>query len=132
MDVPWMIIASGSMVFATTDITPSTSPMLKFSEPRTATSSLVAPSIRVSSKSGLLIAAVAASTARFSPSPSPTPISAYPCPSMVFFTSMKSKFTSPGRVIKSEILCTDLRSRSSATRYVSLIGQRLSTTLSKF
>ena len=60
----------------------------------------VAPLID-SSISGEVIAALAASIARFSPWPAPTPIRAEPASRMIVRTSAKSRLIRPGMVIRS-------------------------------
>ena len=60
----------------------------------------VAPSID-DSRSGELTAVRAASLARFSPVPTPIPISAEPASRMIVRTSAKSRLTMPGTVIRS-------------------------------
>ena len=52
---------------------------------------------------GLMTAARAASTARFSPEPIPIPIMLLPASRMIVFTSAKSRLMSPGTRIRSEI-----------------------------
>ncbi len=64
-----------------------------------------APSIDVS-RSGDEMAFFAASAARFSPVPTPIPISADPRSVIIVLTSAKSKLIKPGTAIKSEIPCT--------------------------
>ena len=55
------------------------------------------------SRSGLSIAAIAASKALWSPSATPTPICAIPLSFIIVFISAKSIFINPGIVIKSVI-----------------------------
>jgi len=74
----------------------------------------VAPSMLVSSRSGLSMAFLTASCALFSPVPKPIPINASPLPFMTVSTSAKSVFWNPVSVISSEIPCTPLHSISSA------------------
>ena len=66
-----------------------------------------------------MTAARAASAARFSPWPTPMPISAEPASRMIVRTSAKSRLTSPGTVIRSVIPCTPWRRMSSAIRNAS-------------
>src|SRR5437867_6560872 len=87
-----------------------------------------APSIEVSSSSGLATAFCAASRARFSPFPVPVPIIASPMPDMIVRTSAKSRLTSPGTRIKSEIPCTACCRTESATRNAAISGVPRSTT----
>src|SRR2546425_6817815 len=87
-----------------------------------------APSIDVSSRSGLATAFCAASRARFSPLPVPVPIIARPMPDMIVRTSAKSRLTSPGTRIRSEIPCTACWSTESATRNAAISGVPRSTT----
>ena len=66
----------------------------------------LAPCIESSSRSGLAIAASAASRARLGPSASPVPIIALPISFMTMRTSAKSRLIKPGLVIKSVTLAT--------------------------
>ena len=86
----------------------------------------VAPSIE-SSSSSLVIAAVAASTARFSPAEEPTPMSAEPASAMIVRTSAKSRLTRPGMVIRSVMPWTPWRRTLSASRKASRTVVRFST-----
>ncbi len=65
-----------------------------------------APSIEESSSSGFETARWAASTARFSPWPTPVPITAWPIPFITARTSAKSRLIWPGTVMMSEMPCT--------------------------
>ena len=87
----------------------------------------LAPSIDVSSN-GLWIACFAASSALFSPDALPIPMCAIPVLSIIVFTSAKSKFTSPGIAIKSDIPCTPCLNTSSAILKASTIDVFLSIT----
>ena len=58
---------------------------------------------RMPGAAGLEIAALAASSARFSPEPVPMPIRADPVSLIMVRTSAKSTFINPGTVINSEI-----------------------------
>ena len=69
--------------------------------------------------SGLLIARVAASAARFGPVDMPMPIIAVPASDITARTSAKSRLISPGSVIRSQMPCTPWRSTSSAIRNAS-------------
>ena len=80
------------------------------------------------SSSGLMTAARAASTARFSPVPIPIPIMLLPASRMIVFTSAKSRFMRPGTVMRSLMPCTPWRRTSSTTRNASRIEVFLSTT----
>src|SRR5262245_18915417 len=91
----------------------------------------LAPSIDVSSSSGLATAFCAASSARCSPFPVPAPINAMPIPDMIVRTSAKSRLMSPGTRIKSEIPCTAWSNTWSATRNASSRGVPRSTTASR-
>ena len=61
------------------------------------------------------MAACAASTARWSPSAKPMPISAEPASLMIAFTSAKSTLIRPGMVMMSEMPWTPCRRTSSAS-----------------
>mmetsp|Transcript_9045 Transcript_9045/g.25063 ORF Transcript_9045/g.25063 Transcript_9045/m.25063 type:complete len:266 (+) Transcript_9045:598-1395(+) len=74
------------------------------------------------SKSGLDMAATAASDARFFPSPVPTPMRAVPASFMTARTSAKSTLTNPVLRIISEIPMTPCRKISSATKKASVTG----------
>ena len=65
-----------------------------------------APSNEKSSNSGLATAALAHSTALFSPEACPVPIIARPISLIIVFTSAKSKLINPGTTIKSVMLLT--------------------------
>src|SRR5439155_18617623 len=80
------------------------------------------PWMDVSSRSGLATAFWAASSARCSPRPVPVPIIAMPIPDMIVRTSAKSRFTSPGTRIRSEMPWTACWSTASATRKASISG----------
>ena len=82
----------------------------------------LAPSIEESSRSGFEIARWAASTARFSPWPTPVPMTAWPIPFITARTSAKSRLIWPGTVMMSEMPCTACFRTSSATRKASLTG----------
>ena len=73
----------------------------------------------------------AASTARFSPSPMPVPITAWPMPFMTARTSAKSRLIWPGTVMMSLMPCTAWRSTSSATRKASETGVLRATVCSR-
>src|SRR5947207_471409 len=87
-----------------------------------------APSIDVSSSSGLATAFCAASSARLAPRPTPVPIIAMPMPDMIVRTSAKSRLTRPGTRMRSEIPCTACCRTLSATRKASSSGVPRSTT----
>jgi len=82
-----------------------------------------APSILMSS-SWLFTACIAASTARCSPLPCPMAISAEPPLPMIDRTSLKSTFTRPVPVMRSDTPWMPCRSRSSAAKKASLIEAR--------
>ncbi|MBA7586502.1 hypothetical protein ES708_28504 [subsurface metagenome] len=103
MLVPAIIRASLSALAVMIFNTSSNSLKHRSLPPVTLTRIARAPSILASSSRGLLIAFVAASTARLSPLPTPTPINASPLPLITVFTSAKSILISPGSVIRSEI-----------------------------
>ena len=90
-----------------------------------------APSMDVSSSSGLATAFWAASSARFWPLPAPAPISAMPMPDMIVRTSAKSRLIRPGTRIRSEMPCTAWSSTVSATLKASTSGVPRSTTASR-
>mmetsp|Transcript_24156 Transcript_24156/g.66933 ORF Transcript_24156/g.66933 Transcript_24156/m.66933 type:complete len:310 (+) Transcript_24156:357-1286(+) len=75
-----------------------------------------------SSNSGLLMAAIAASSALVLPTPVPIPIKALPASFMTDRTSAKSTLIKPGRTIISEIPTTPCRRISSATRNAAVTG----------
>src|SRR5580704_7236133 len=75
--------------------------------------------MQLSSSKGLLIARFAASIARFEPEATAVPITAYPWPDIIVFTSAKSRLIMPGIVMMSEIPCTACRKISSAMRNAS-------------
>ena len=91
----------------------------------------LAPSI-FSSISGEVIAFLAASIARFSPEPVPTPIRAEPASCMTRRTSAKSRLIRPGIVIRSVMPWTPWRRMSSASRKASRMVVRRSTIWSSF
>ena len=98
---PKMMLASSSTssrmrlaAWSTSNSVRSSPPVMLISRPR-------APAMLVSSSSGLLIAASAARTARFSPSASPVPIIALPISAITVRMSAKSRLTSPGAIIRS-------------------------------
>src|SRR3990172_1570941 len=101
-DAPQMIRAFGATRPWTTSAAFSASPIVMSVPPVTLTSTPVAPEMSTS-RSGELIASSMASDARVSPTAwdSPMPIIATPPPFMIVFTSLKSRFTSPGFVIVS-------------------------------
>ena len=84
----------------------------------------------LASRSGEEIAASAARIALSSPVASPMPMSAVPASFMIALTSAKSRLTSPGMVMRSEIPFTPLRRTSSARWYASRTV-RLSSAISK-
>ena len=73
-----------------------------------------APSIDVAIRSGLQMALLAASAARFSPEARPVPMKAMPMPFMIDLTAAKSRLMRPGLVIRSETPWTACRRMSSA------------------
>src|SRR5712664_3503450 len=91
----------------------------------------LAPSMDVSSSSGLAIAFWAASSARLAPLPTPVPIMAMPMPDMIVRTSAKSRLTRPGTRIRSEMPWTACCRTVSATRNASSSGVPRSTTDSR-
>ena len=91
----------------------------------------MAPSTDCSS-SGLEIAFLAASAARFSPLAAPMPIRAEPASCMIVRTSAKSRLIRPGIVIRSVMPWTPWRSTLSASRKASRMLVRRSTIASSF
>src|SRR2546426_5433728 len=91
----------------------------------------LAPSMDVSSSSGLATAFCAASSARLAPRPTPVPIMAMPMPDMIVRTSAKSRLTMPGTRMRSEMPCTACCSTVSATLKASSSGVPRSTTESR-
>src|SRR3972149_5290470 len=87
-----------------------------------------APSMDVSSRSGLAPAFCAASSARCSPLPVPAPMSAMPMPDMIVRTSAKSRLMSPGTRMRSEMPWTAWSNTVSATLKASSSGVPRSTT----
>ena len=88
---------------------------------------------RISSNKGLLMAAWAASYARFSLLDTPTPIRAMPVPVMTVLTSAKSRLLNcPRRVINSAMPCTALCKTLSTSVQASAIKTSLSKTPSNF
>jgi hypothetical protein len=87
----------------------------------------VAPSILASS-SGLEMASLADSDPRFSLLDSPIPMSAEPEFCIMVRTSAKSRFMSPGTVMRSVMPWTPARSTSSAILKASIMLVRLSAT----
>ena len=79
----------------------------------------LAPFIDTSSRSGLEIAASAASTALFAPSASPVPIIALPISPITVRISAKSRLINPGIIIKSVTPRTPECKTSSARRKAS-------------
>ena len=117
---PNIIFASGSTLLWTNSAAVLTSCNPSDSPPVTFIITPLAPSIVVSSI-GLWIACLAASSALFSPDALPIPICAIPVFSIIVFTSAKSRFTSPGTLIKSDIPWTPCLSTSSAILNASII-----------
>ena len=114
------MFASGSTLLCTNSAAVLTSCNPRFSPPVTLMITPRAPSIVVSSN-GLWIACFAASSALFSPDALPIPICAIPVFNIIVFTSAKSRFTSPGTLIKSDIPCTPCLNTSSAILKASII-----------
>ena len=93
---------------------PVTSSMVRSDPPVMLMSTPAAPRIEMLSSSGEVIASRAALTARFSPRPTPVPISAAPHDAMMVRTSAKSTLTSPLTRIRSLIPWVACSSTSSA------------------
>ena len=125
------MLALGSAVCMIMRAASLTSNRPRSSPPVTFSSMPLAPSI-FSSISGEVIAFLAASSARFSPEPWPTPISAEPAWCMTRRTSAKSRLIRPGIVIRSVMPWTPWRRMSSASRKASRIVVRRSTIWSSF
>ena len=119
------MFASGSTLLCTSSAAVFTSCNPKSSPPVMFIITPFAPSIDVSNN-GLWIASFAASSALFSPAALPTPMCAIPWFSIIVLTSAKSKFTSPGTAIRSDIPCTPCLNTSSAILNASIIDVFLS------
>ncbi len=98
---PKIIFALSSTSFLMVLTAMSASNKVMSGPPVILTNTPLAPRIEISSRSGLEIAASQASTALFSPSASPVPIIALPILVITVRISAKSRFTSPGIVIRS-------------------------------
>ena len=98
---PKIIVASSSTSLRMRFAASSTSNSVISIPPVMLINSACAPCIVVSSKSGLLIAASAASIALFSPVPSPVPIMALPISVITERISAKSRLIIPGFIIRS-------------------------------
>src|SRR3989454_107273 len=128
MTAPKMILASSWAASWTMRAASSTSWIDRSAPPVKLIKIQRAPWMDVSSRSGLATAFWAASSARCSPRPVPVPIIAMPIPDMIVRTSAKSRFTSPGTRIRSEMPWTACWSTASATRKASISGVPRSTT----
>ena len=120
---PQMIRAFGLIAFWTTSDAFCASLTVISGPPVTLISAPVAPAISTCN-SGELIASRTASSARFSLSDSPIPIRATPPPFMIVRRSLKSRLTSPGRVMISVIPRIARASTESATLNAVWIGSR--------
>ena len=96
MTTPMMMLASSWTFSWTVLLTASKSSMVMVDEPVILTSTPLAPETSISSSSGLEMAHLAASTARFSPLAIPIPIMAMPRSPMMDLTSAKSTLMKPG------------------------------------
>lgn len=95
--MPEMMLASASTASATMRAASATSWSVRSWPPEMLSSTPLAPSIDVSSRSGELIARCAASIARFySPQGGAVAVGAMPMPLMIARTSAKSTLISPG------------------------------------
>ena len=108
MTAPTMMLASSCAASWTRDDASLTSKRVISEPPVMLISTPRAPSIDRSSRSGLEIAAAAASTARVSPAPMPVPMSATPASFITVRTSAKSRLIRPWIVIRSEMPRTAL------------------------
>ena len=109
-----MILHSGSTSSRMRLAASSTSYSVMSSPPVMLISTPRAPCMETSSRSGLAMAASAASVARLSPSASPVPIMALPISFITVLTSAKSRLIRPGLTIKSVMPATPECSTSSA------------------
>src|SRR5690348_13193567 len=107
-----------------------TSPRVRSSPPVMLISTPVAPEIWMLSSNGELMACCAASRARFSPRPTPVPISAEPPFCITVRTSAKSTFTMPVTLMSELMPWVACRSTSSAFLSASWNGIPLPTTAS--
>ena len=101
------------------------------SPPVMLTSTPVAPAMETLSSSGLESAICAASTARFSPEPTPVPMMAAPPSFMTVRTSAKSTLMMPHLVTRPEMPSVARSSTSSAFLRASWNGMFLPTTASR-
>ena len=108
-----------------------TSSMARSDPPVMLISTPLAPSIDTSSRRGEATASWAAVSARFSPRPTPVPMSAAPQDDMIVRTSAKSTLTSPLTRIRSLIPWVACRSTSSAFFRASWKDVPLPTTASR-
>src|SRR5664280_808842 len=124
---PKMMFASGSAAARISSAASVTSKRVRFDEPEMLNRIPCAP-VMFTSRSGLAMACLAASTARLSPDARPIPIRADPASCMIALTSAKSRLIRPGTVMMSLIPWTPWRSTSSTTRNASRIEVFLATT----
>ena len=111
---PKMMLASGSTSSRIRLAASSTSNRVRSMPPVMLMRTPRAPFIETSSSKGLLMAASAASTARFSPSASPVPIIALPISDITERISAKSRLMRPGLTMRSVTPRTPQSSTSSA------------------
>ena len=112
--IPKMMLASGSTDSAMTPAAFWTSLSVILAPPVMLRSTPRAPSMLTSSI-GLLMALLAASTARSAPCAEPMDIHAGPAPVIIVLMSAKSRLISPGTVTSSAMDLTPSRSTSSAS-----------------
>ena len=124
-EVPQIILASGSAASVIIWEASLISKRPRSSLPVILMMMPLAPSMLLS-RSGLLIAIVAASLARLSPVPIPIPMRASPWSLIMVLTSAKSRLIIPGTVIKSEMPWIPWRRTSSAVLKASLMEVFLS------
>src|SRR6185437_14990517 len=125
---PKMISASSPTASWMISLIWCTSPKVRSAPPVMFTSTPVAPEMLTLSSSGELMACCAASMARFSPRPTPVPMSAEPPACMTVRTSAKSTFTRPVTLMSDEMPCVACNSTSSAFLSASWNGMPLPTT----
>ena len=120
--ISWFILSAASV---TSLILISEPPLILYNRP-------FAPSKDTLSNRGLEIAASAASIARLSPAASPFPKTALPISDIIVLISAKSKFISPGWIIKSVTALTPACSTWSAIQKASANEVLSSQTIYKF
>mmetsp|Transcript_18986 Transcript_18986/g.44475 ORF Transcript_18986/g.44475 Transcript_18986/m.44475 type:complete len:261 (+) Transcript_18986:451-1233(+) len=121
INAPKMILAS-SCAFSYMTSDAALISLRPRSDPPTTLNTILFASLMGKSRSGLEMAATAASVARVLPAPVPTPMSAVPASFITARTSAKSTLTSPVFMMISDMPTTPWRSMSSATRNASVTG----------